>query len=70
MSDAGEANDAVLACTQDKMKNAPRLLKLRDTERSTIWIRLPSNRRPAIWDKVVDPVVLLESSLYGQPLGG
>ena len=50
----GEANDAVTAFTQVNMKDAPRLLKLRETECSTIWIRLPYNRRPANWDTIDD----------------
>ena len=39
---AGEGNHAVAAYTQLQMKEAPRLLKLPETECSTIWIRLPS----------------------------
>ena len=33
-----------------------------------IWLRLPRNRRPAELDKIDDPVVLLESNVYGHPL--
>ena len=49
---AREGNDAVSSCTQDKMKNAPRLPKLLATECSTFWIRFPRDRRPANCDKI------------------
>ena len=42
---AGEANDAVAACTQVKMKDATRLLKLLETECSTMCVRLSQKRR-------------------------
>ena len=47
---AGQAHDA--ACTQVKMKHVPRLLKLRETECPTIWMRLPRTRRPFKWDDI------------------
>ena len=40
-------------------------------ERTTIWKRHSRNRRrPAKWDKIDDPVVLLESNQRGHPLAG
>ena len=38
------------------------------TERTTIWIRLPRNRRPADWDNISGPVVRLESNSHGHPV--
>ena len=35
-----------------------------------IWIRLPRHRWPKSWDKIEDPVVLLERNLCGHPLAG
>ena len=38
---AGQAADAVSACTQVKMEDAPKLLKFAKSECPDIWIRLP-----------------------------
>ena len=38
---AGQAADAVSACTQVKMEDAPKLLKIPKSECPDIWIRLP-----------------------------
>ena len=35
-----------------------------------IWIRLPRHKWPKTWEKIEDPVVPLERSLYGHPLAG
>ena len=38
--------------------------------RSTVWIRLPRNRRPQEWDDIEEPVVLVEVHLHGDPMAG
>ena len=65
----GETNDAVSACTQEKRKHAPRLLKLPATECSTIGMRLPRDRRPAIWRTINAPAVFYESKFQRHPSG-
>ena len=60
---SGEANDAVSACTQVKMSDTSRLLKLLEIECSTVWIRLLRNRRPKHWDNIDDPMVTLDCNL-------
>ena len=57
--------DPVSAYTQVKMKHAPRLRKLPETERPTPWITLPRNRRPANWDKIDDPVSRSNEKQFG-----
>ena len=63
---AGEANDAISAYTQVKMKDASssRLLSFPQTECPTVWIRLPRDRRQADFHQINDPVVPLESSSW------
>ena len=46
---AGQAVDAVSACTQVKMEDAYKLLKLPKSERPDIWIRLPRHKWPKSW---------------------
>ena len=60
---AGQAADAVSACTQVKMEDAPTLLKVPKSECPDIWIRLPRH-------KMEDPVVPLERNMYGHLLAG
>ena len=67
---AGQAADAVSACTQVKMENAPKLLKIPLSECPDIWIRLPRRKWPTSWSSMEDPVVPLERNLYGHPLAG
>ena len=64
---AGQAADAVSACTQVKMEDAPKLLKIPRSECSDIWIRLPRHKWPKSWSSMEDPVVPLERNLYGHP---
>ena len=59
----GQAADAVSACTQVKMEDAPKLLKIPR-------IRLPRHKWPKSWSSMEDPVVPLERNLYGHPLAG
>ena len=58
----------VSADTQVKMKDAPTLLKVPETECTAIWRRLPRYRRLAEWNKICNPVVSLDSSVYSHPL--
>ena len=46
---AGQAADAVSACTQVKMEDAPKLLKIPKSECPDIWIRLPRHKWPKSW---------------------
>ena len=66
---AGEANDAVSVQAKVKMEDATKLQKLLETECPIIWTKLPRYRRSAEWDKIDDPVVLLESKIYSHPVG-
>ena len=50
------------------MEDAPRLLKIPEAECPDVWIRLPRHKWPKSWDKIEEPVVLLERNLYGHPL--
>ena len=67
---AGQALDAVSACTQVKMEDAPKLLKIPKSECPDIWIRPPRHKWPKSWSSMEDPVVPLERNLYGHPLTG
>ena len=67
---AGQAADAVFACTQVKMEDAPTSLKIPKSECPDIWMRLPRHRWPKSLSSMEDPVVPLERNLYGHPLAG
>ena len=69
-SKSQQAADAVSACTQVKMEDAPELLKIPKSECPDIWIRLPRHKWPKSWSSMEDPVVPLERNLYGHPLAG
>ena len=56
----GQAADAGSAYTQEKLEDAPRLLKIPEAECPDIWIRLPRHKWPKTWANMEDPVVLLE----------
>ena len=64
----GQAADAVSACTQVKLEDAPRLLNIPKSECPDVWIRLPQHQWPKSWGNIEDPVVALERNLYGRPL--
>ena len=66
---AGQAADAVSACTQVKMEDAPSLLKIPKSECPDIWIRLP-HKWPKLWSNIEDPVVLLERDSNGHSHAG
>ena len=66
----GQAADAVSAYTQVKLEDAPRLLKIPNSECPDVWIRLPPQNWPKSWANIEDPVVLLERNLCGHPLAG
>ena len=67
---AGQAPDAVSVYTQEKMEDAPKLLKISKLERADNWIRLSRHRGPKSWSSLEDPVVPLVRNLYGHPLAG
>ena len=67
---AGQAADAVSACTQVTMEDALKLLKIPKSECPDIWIRLPRHKRPKSWSSMEDPVVALERNLCGHPVAG
>ena len=67
---AGQASNAVSDYTQVKMEEDPRLLKIPESERPDIWIRLPRHTWPKSRSKFEDPVVPLERNVYGHPLAG
>ena len=68
---AGQAADAVSACTQVRMEDAPSLLKIPKSECSDIWIRPQRHKWPKSWSSMEeDPVVPLERNLYDHPLAG
>ena len=67
---AGQAADAISACTQVRMEDTPSLLKISKSECPDMWTRLPRHRWPKSWSNIEDPVVLLERNLYGPPLAG
>ena len=54
---AGQAADAVSAKTQIKMEDAPKLLKIPESECPVIWILLPRHKWPKSWSSMEDPVV-------------
>ena len=52
------------------MVNAPKLLKLPESECPDIWIRLPWHKWPKSWHNIEERVVSFERTLYGRPLAG
>ena len=58
---AGQASDAVSACAQVKMKDAPKLLKLPKSECPDLGIRLPRHKWPKAWRSMEEPVDLLDA---------
>ena len=54
---AGQAADAVSACTQVKMADAPKSLKIPKSECPDIWTRVPRHKWPKSWSSMEDPVV-------------
>ena len=65
---AGQAADAVSACTRVKMEDAPSFFTIPKSKFPDIWIRLPTHKWPNSWYSMEDPVVLLERNLCGHPL--
>ena len=66
----GQTADAASACTQVKLEDAPKLLKIPESECPDVWICLPRHKWPKSWSNIEDPVVLLERNLCGHPLAG
>ena len=46
------------------------IAQIPESECPEVWIRLPRRKWPKSWEKIEDPVVLLERNLYGHPLEG
>ena len=67
---AGQAADAVSACTQVKIEDARKLLKIPKSECPDIWIRLPRHKWQKSWSSMEDPVFPLERNLYSHLLAG
>ena len=67
---AGQAADAVSACTQVKMEDAHKLSNIPKSECPDIWIRVPRHKWPKSWSSIEDPVVPLGRNLHGHPLAG
>ena len=67
---AGQAVDAVSACTQVVMEDAPKFLKIPKSECPDVWIRLPRHKGPKSWSSMEDPVVPLERNLYSHLVAG
>ena len=63
----GQAADAAFAYTQEKFQDAPRLLKIPQTECLDAWTRLPRHKWPKSCENIEDPVVPLERNLSGHP---
>ena len=61
---------AVSACTQVKLEDAPKLLKIPKTECPDIWIRLPRHKWPKSWSIKEGSVVPLERNSYGHLVEG
>ena len=57
----GQAADAVFACAQVKIEDAPTLLKIQNRSVQAFGFA---------WSSMEDPVVPLERNLYGHPLAG
>ena len=66
----GQAADAVSACTQVKLEDAPRLLRIPKLECPDMGIRHQRQKWPTSWSDIEDPVFPLERNLYGHPLAG
>ena len=65
---AGQAADAISAQTQVKMEDAPKSLKLPESECPDFRIR--RHKWPKSRSNFEDPLLLLERNLYGYPLAG
>ena len=67
---AGQAAYAVSTCTQVKMEDVPKFLKIPKSECQDIWIRPPKNKWTKSWSSMEDAVVPSERNLFGHPLVG
>ena len=56
----GQAADAVSANTQVNLHDAPKLLRIPESECPDVWIRLPRHEWPKSLEKIEDPVVSIE----------
>ena len=67
---SGQAADAISACAEAKMEDAPTLFKISKSQCPDFWIRLPKHKWKKSWSSMEDPVVLHERNLNGHPLAG
>ena len=61
---AGQAADAVSACTQVNLDDAPRLLKIPKSECPDVRIHLPRHKWPKSWSSIEDPVFIRTSTCW------
>ena len=54
--------------TQDKMTEAPRLLRMPKEKCPEMWIIVPSRQRPKGWNNIEDTVILLERNINCHPV--
>ena len=52
------------------LEDAPKLLKIPESECPDMWIRLPRHKWPKPWENIEDAVVLLVRNFLGHPLAG
>ena len=64
---SGQAAVTRFACTQVRMEDAPKSLKIPKSECLDIWIHPPRHKWLKSWSSVEDPVVPLERNLHGHP---
>ena len=67
---AGQAGDPVSALTQGRIKSAPTLLKLLESECPDIWKRSPRTTWPVGWQNIEEPVVSWDKHCRGHPPAG
>ena len=67
---AGQAADAVSTYICVMMEDAPKLLKIPNSECPDIWIRPPRHKWLKLWSSMEDSVVPLERHLYVHPWAG
>ena len=58
----GQAADAASACTQVKLEDAGRLLKISKSECPDVWMRLPRHKGPTSLEKLKIPWYLLNET--------
>ena len=67
---AGQAADAISACTQVKNGRCTNFIENSKVRSPDFWIRLLKHKWPKSWSSMEDPVVPLQRNLYGHLLAG